>query len=257
MSLAKVDQIGRTLVVTNQNAGKRGALSPDLYDALNKGLTRANDPEIRAVILTSEGDFFCSGGDLNTLQSRSDLSLEERRAKVQELHDIIARIRACPVPVIAAVEGGAAGAGLSLALACDLLVAATGAKFTASYVKAGVVPDAGLTSALARMIPRQLANEMCLLARTVTADRFAELGVANALVGKGRALTEAHAIADGLAKGPRMAQGVIKGLVSAAYETPEAAQLEAEREAMIRAVVDTEAQIGIAAFLNKQTPEYP
>jgi len=151
MTLARLEEHGRTLVVVNANASKRGALSPDLYRVINEALTRANDTHIRAIILASEGGFFCSGGDLNTLKERSSLSLEERRAKVQELHDLIAGLRACPVPVIAAVEGGAAGAGLSLALACDMLIAAEGAQFTASYVKAGVVPDAGLTSALARL----------------------------------------------------------------------------------------------------------
>lgn len=257
MSLARVEHHGPTLHVVNANAGKRGALSPDLYVAINEGLARARESDIRAIILTSEGGFFCSGGDLNTLKSRSKLSLEERRGKVQELHDLITGLRTCPVPVIAAVEGGAAGAGASLALACDLLVAAKGALFTASYVKAGVVPDAGLTSALARMLPRQLAMEMCLLAKLVTAERMAELGVVNALTEQGAALPEAQAIASQLAQGPRKAQGVIKGLVSRAYEQDEISQLDAEREAMIRAIADTEAQIGIAAFLDKRKPEYP
>lgn len=257
MTLARVEEHAATLLVVNANSGKRGALSPDLYDAINQALIRATDPKVRAIVLTSEGGFFCSGGDLNTLRDRSTLSLEDRRDKVQDLHDLIAGIRACPVPVIAAVEGGAAGAGLSLALACDLLVAGDDAVFTASYVKAGVVPDAGLTSAMSRMLPRQMAMEMCLLAKPVAADRLAGLGVVNALVPKGGALIEAQRIADALAKGPRKAQGIIKALVSGAYETNEAEQLDAEREAMIRAVAQPEAQIGIAAFLNKRKPDYP
>ena len=257
MTLARLEEHGRTLVVVNANASKRGALSPDLYRVINEALTRANDTHIRAIILASEGGFFCSGGDLNTLKERSSLSLEERRAKVQELHDLIAGLRACPVPVIAAVEGGAAGAGLSLALACDMLIAAEGAQFTASYVKAGVVPDAGLTSALARMLPRQLVSEMCLLARPVSAERLAELGVVNTRVPMGAALATAHELAAAFARGPRTAQGTIKRLIGQAYEVDEATQLDAEREAMIRAVVDTEAQIGIAAFLEKRKPEYP
>lgn len=255
MSLARVDQHGKTLVIINANAARRGALSLDLYDAITQALDRASDPSIRAIVFASEGGFFCSGGDLNTLQDRGTFSLEERRENIQVLHDVILGIRKCPVPIIAAVEGGAAGAGLSLALACDMIVAAPGAKFTASYVKAGVVPDAGLTSALSRMIPRQLANEMCLLARSVTAERLADLGVVNLVAGD--PLLEAHQLADAFAKGPRKAQGIIKGLVSGAYETTEIEQLEAEREAMIRAVVDTEAKIGIAVFLDKKTPEYP
>lgn len=255
MTLAHVQQHGSTLIIMNANPTRRGALSPDLYAAILEALKRAKDPKVRAIILASEGGFFCSGGDLNTLKERSGLSLEERRAKVQQLHDLVAGLRAAPVPIIAAVEGGAAGAGLSLALACDMIVAAQGAKFTASYVKAGVVPDAGLTSALSRMLPRQLVSEMCLLARSVTAERMADLGVVNLI--SDDPLAEAQALADTFAKGPRKAQGIIKDLVSSAYELSETQQLEAEREAMIRAVVDTEAQIGITAFLSKQTPEYP
>lgn len=257
MTLAHVEQRGRALVVMNTNSAKRGALSPDLYAALRSATQKAHDPQIRAIVLAAEGGFFCSGGDLNTLKERSTLSIEERRARVQDLHALIAGLRACPVPVIAAVEGGAAGAGLSLALAADLLVSAEGAKFTAAYVKAGVVPDAGLTSALSRMLPRQLVSEMCLLAQTVTAERFHALGVVNSLVPEGAALKEALGIADRLAQGPRQAQGTIKRLVGQAYETSEAEQLDAEREAMIRAVVETEAKIGITAFLDKQTPKYP
>jgi enoyl-CoA hydratase/carnithine racemase len=255
MSLARVEQEGSTLLIVNANPARRGALSPDLYAAIGEAVNRADDPAVRAVIFASEGGFFCSGGDLNTLKERTRLGLEERRAKVQELHDLVIRLRTCPVPVIAAVEGGAAGAGLSLALACDLLVAAPGSKFVASYVKAGVVPDAGLTSALSRMLPRQLAMEMCLLARSISAERMADLGVVNAV--SDDPLDAARKIAATLATGPRQAQGTIKRLVGQAYEASEHAQLEAEREAMIRAVVDTEAQIGIAAFLDHKMPEFP
>jgi enoyl-CoA hydratase/carnithine racemase len=165
-------------------------------------------------------------------------------------------MRACPVPVIAAIEGGAAGAGLSLALACDLIVAAKDAKFTAAYVKAGLVPDAGLTSAMARLLPRPLAMEMCLMGRPVMASRFAELGAVNRLASPGKAMEEAMALADVLAAGPREAQGVIRGLVAGAYEASEAAQLDAERDAMAAAAGRGEAAEGISAFLEKRPPAY-
>ncbi|AAV94082.1 enoyl-CoA hydratase/isomerase family protein [Ruegeria pomeroyi] len=254
--LARVDDRGDRLVVVNMNGARRGALSPDLYAAIAEAMEQAADPRIRAVILSSEGGFFCAGGDLNVLIERRQLSEAERREKVDLLHDLIRAIRACPVPVIAAVEGGAAGAGASLALACDLLVAAEDAKFTAAYVKAGLVPDAGLTSALARMLPRQLAMEMCLLARPVTAARMADLGVVNVLATPGEAETQAHALADALAQGPRGAQGVIRRLVAEAYEASEAQQLDAERDAMARAAGGDEAAEGIAAFLDKRKPRF-
>ncbi|SDC43811.1 oxepin-CoA hydrolase, alternative type [Ruegeria marina] len=256
MTLARVEDRGDRLVVVNMNSARRGALSPDLYAAIGQAMEKAAEPRIRAVILSSEGGFFCAGGDLNVLMERRQLSEAERRGKVDLLHDLIRAIRGCPVPVIAAVEGGAAGAGASLALACDLLVAAEGAKFTAAYVKAGLVPDAGLTSALARMLPRQLAMEMCLLARPVSAARMADLGVVNVLAAPGEAEAQAHALADALAQGPRGAQGVIRRLVAQAYEVSEAQQLDAERDAMARAAGGDEAAEGIAAFLDKRKPRF-
>ncbi len=256
MALARLEDRGDRLVVVNANPARRGALSPDLYAAIREGLEGAQAPRVRALVLTSEGGFFCAGGDLNTLRSRRELSEAERRAKVDELHDLVRGLRACPVPVIAAVEGGAAGAGLSLALAADLLVAARGARFTAAYVKAGLVPDAGLTAALARSVPRALAAEMCLLGRPVEAERFAALGAVNLLCDAGQAEAEAMALADALARGPRRAQGAIKALVAEAYERSEAEQLDAERDAMARAAGGPEAAEGIAAFLEKRAPDY-
>lgn len=253
---ARIEDKGDRLIIWNGNANKRGALTPALYDCIARVIEMAQQPRIRAVILTSEGNFFCAGGDLNVLIERRKLSEPERRKKVDGLHDLVRAMRASPVPLIAAVEGGAAGAGLSLALACDLIVAAEGAKFTAAYVKAGLVPDAGLTASLARMLPRPLAMEMCLLARPVHAERMHELGAINEVTPPGAALPGALALADLLARGPRAAQGTIRGLVAGAYETSEAAQLDAERDAMAAAAGGDEAAEGIAAFLEKRTPEY-
>lgn len=254
--LARVDDLGDRLVVVNMNVTKRGALSPDLYAAIKDAVLQAEDPRISAVILASEGGFFCAGGDLTVLIERRKLSEAERREKIEALHDVIRAIRAAPVPVIAAVEGGAAGAGASLALACDLIVAADDASFTASYVKAGLVPDGGLTAALARLVPRALAMEMCLLARPVSAQRMADLGALTTLAAPGAALDEAHALAAALARGPRAAQGVIRDLVASAYEQDPAQQLEAERRAMAHAQGGAEAAEGIAAFLEKRKPEF-
>ncbi len=253
---ARMDDLGDRAVVVNMNPERRGALSQDLYDAIQAALELAKEPRIRAVLLTSEGGFFCAGGDLNVLIERRGLSEDERRAKVNNLHDLISGLRDCPVPVIAAVEGGAAGAGLSLALAADLIVASYGAKFTAAYVKAGLVPDGGLTASLARMLPRPLAMEMCLLGRPVTAGQMAALGAVNQVVAPQRVLGAAHSLADALAQGPRAAQGTIRHLVSSAYEAAETAQLDAECAAMARAAGGEEAGEGIAAFLEKRAPQF-
>ncbi len=254
--LARLDDLGDRAVVVNMNGARRGALSPDLYEAINAAVKLAEQPRIRAILLTSEGGFFCAGGDLNVLIERRGLSEAQRRGKVDELHGLIRGLRAAPVPVIAAVEGGAAGAGLSLALAADLIVAEAGAKFTAAYVKAGLVPDGGLTSSLSRILPRPLAMEMCLLARPVTAERMADLGAVNLVVPADEVLSAAHGLADRLAKGPPEAQRVIRHMMAEAYETTEAAQLDRERDAMAQAAAASEAGEGISAFLEKRAPRF-
>ncbi|MEO9819487.1 MAG: enoyl-CoA hydratase family protein [Paracoccaceae bacterium] len=253
---ARLEDAGDRVIIWNGNASRRGALSPELYTAIQDALNLAQDKRIRAIILTSEGDFFCAGGDLNVLIARRELSEEDRREKVDDLHDLVRGIRASPVPVIAAVKGGAAGAGASLALACDFIVVEAGAKFTAAYVKAGLVPDAGLTAALARLVPRPLAMEMCVLARPVTAERMHALGAVNAVVDAREVMTSAHALADAIAAGPRTAQGVIRSMVAQAYDVTEAAQLDTERDAMARAAGGPEAAEGIAAFLEKRAPKF-
>ena len=99
MTLARVDDLGDRLVIVNMNVTRRGALSPDLYDAINDAVARAVDPHIRAIILTAEGGFFCAGGDLNLLIERRTLPENERRNKVDLLHDLVRGIRACPMRI--------------------------------------------------------------------------------------------------------------------------------------------------------------
>ena len=251
----RIEDKGDRLIVWNR-AEKRGALSPELYEAILSAAEIARDTRVRALVLAGDGPFFCAGGDLNVLIERRALPEAERHDKIAALHEMIVALRTSPVPVIAAIEGGAAGAGLSIALACDLIVAGAGAKFTAAYVKAGLVPDGGLTAALARAVPRQLAMEMCLLGRPVSAKMFARLGIVADLVPDGEALEAALRLSDTFATGPREAQGVIRTLVGEAYETSEAAQLEAEQVAMARAQGSAEAGEGIAAFLEKRAPKF-
>ena len=125
------EMTGACLTIWNCNPTMRNALSPEYYQGLLDGLSRAaTDPSIAAVVLAGEGGFFCSGGDLNTLKLRREMSEEERRTQIENLSKIIRTIKECPKPVIAAVEGGAAGAGLSIAMACDMVLAGESAKFT-------------------------------------------------------------------------------------------------------------------------------
>ncbi|SIS64956.1 Enoyl-CoA hydratase [Roseivivax lentus] len=255
MSLAYLEERGDRLVVVNDNAAKRNALSPDLYATLAEAAARAEDPRITSVTLWGKGGFFCAGGDLTMLATRRDLPEDARKARIEELHRLIRAIRASPVPWIAAVEGGAAGAGASFAFACDFVLAARGARFTAAYVKAGLTPDGGLTSTLSERLPRALVSEMLLLGTPVPAERLAELGAINGLTAEGGSLAAAMDLADCIAAGPAATQSRIKRLI-ASTDQPFADQLDAERDAMAAAVAAPEAAEGIGAFLDKRRPDF-
>lgn len=255
--LVRIERDGAALLVTNNNPTRRNALTPEFYAGLTDALAQAADnPEIACVIVTGAGDFFCAGGDLNVLQKRREMPFEERRDNIGKLHDLIRAIRACPKPVIAAVEGGAAGAGLSIALACDLVVAAKASKFTVAYVKVGLTPDGGATSFLSEALPRQLVNEMCLFGDPVGAERLYAAGAINRMVEPGMALDEARMLAERFAQGPEQSMARIKYLVSRAKGSKLDAQLDRECDAMAEALGGNEAAEGTSAFLAKRKPDY-
>lgn len=255
--LAYCEDLGDRLVVVNANASKRNALSPEYYSVLLDALELAGaQSRITSVVLRSDGGFFCSGGDLTLLASRRDLPLDQRLRKVEDLHDVIRAVMDCPKPVIAAVEGGAAGAGMSLAFACDFIVAEREAKFTVAYVKAGLVPDGGLTSLLSASLPRAMLMQMALLGQPVLATRLFELGALSQLVEKGEMVAAVTALGDQLSIGASVTQGAIKKLVNTAQKAPVREQMDAERDAMARAVAAPEAEEGIRAILGKRAPDF-
>lgn len=255
--LAHCEDHGDRLIVVNSNPSKRNALSPDLYRVLVDSLDlAAREPRITSVILRGEGGYFCAGGDLGLLATRRDLPRDQRLARIEELHAVIRAVLNCPKPVIAAVEGGAAGAGVSLAFACDMIVADRDATFTVAYVKAGLVPDGGLTSTLAAHLPRELVMRMALLGEPVTAERLFSLGAISQIEPAGNVVPAALALADRLGAGPSAAQGRIKALVNSAHTSSRLDQMNAERDAMADAIATPEAAEGIAAFLEKRRPDF-
>lgn len=256
-SLAYIEDLGDRLVVVNANTSKRNALSPEYYDVVHKAMQlAASESRITSVVLRGEGGFFCSGGNLKILASRRDLPRDERLSKIEDLHDVIRAIMACPKPVIAAIEGGAAGAGVSLAFACDLVLAEKDAKFTVAYIKAGLVPDGGLTSLLSAVLPRPMLMHMALLGQPVMATRLYELGALSQLVPTGEMLVAMTALGDRLSEGASTTQGVVKRLVNGAIDTPIAQQMDAERDAMADAVIAPEAVEGIDAVLSKRPANF-
>ena len=248
---------GAVLVLSNNNPGARNALSPGFYAALTTALSdAAADPTVGAIVLTGEGGHFCSGGDLRQLAQRRELPIAERRAKLEGMHDLIRALRDCPKPVIAAVEGAAAGAGLSLALACDMLVAARNAVFSVAYVKVGLTPDGGVTAFLAEFVSRQVLTELCLTGERLSGERLHALGAVNRLTDPGQALAQAIALATQVAAGPDLAMARIKALCRSAYVQTLDEQLEHEAQWMVRSQETEESREGIGAFLEKRQPDF-
>jgi enoyl-CoA hydratase/carnithine racemase len=248
---------GAVLVLSNNNVAARNALSMAFYDALSKALHEAAlDSSVRAIVLTGEGGHFCAGGDLRQLVQRRELSAPERRARLECLHDLVRTLRDCPKPVIAAVEGAAAGAGLSLAMACDLLVAAKNAVFSVAYVKVGLTPDGGATAFLSECVSRQVLTELCLTGAPVSGERLHALGAVNRLVESGQALHTALALAAEVSKGPPQAMARIKNLCRMAMRNSLEDQLELEAQFMVEAMASEESLEGIQAFLDKRTPDF-
>ena len=241
---------GAVLVLTISNPSARNAMHPSLYRTATQLLrAAAQDKAVRAIVLTGEGEHFCGGGDVKRLAEQRLRPREEQLGHLDALHDWVMAMHDAPQPVIAAVEGAAAGGGFSLCLGCDLIVAAEDARFVMSYVKLALSPDGGGSDSLARALPPQAALELLLDGGVCTAQRLQAWGVVNRVVPHGDALATALAWARQLAAGPFEAQARIKQLVHAARGRSRRAQLDAERDAFVASLYSDECGDGIAAFL--------
>ncbi len=248
---------GEVLVLVNNNPARRNALSPEFYAAFTQALRDAHDDAATgAVVLAGAGGFFCAGGDLNLLATRRDMAPEDRRERLELLHGTVRAIRDCAKPVVAAVEGGAAGAGMSLALACDLLVASSDAFFAVTYVRVGLTPDGGITSFLSEFVSRQVLAELCLTGERIPAGRLHALGAVNRLVDPGSAEAQAIELAARIAQGPARANASIKALCRQAHAATLDAQLDLEAAHMVRAQGDDEAAEGIGAFFARRPADF-
>lgn len=259
MSEAKLTQRreGRVLILTLDNPAQRNALGPGMYTGGIEAFDLvAKDKSIGAVILTGRDGTFCAGGNLNRLNENRKKTNEFQREAMNALLNWVRAIRSCEVPVIAVVEGAAAGAGCSIALSCDLIVSAEDAVFALSYVKVGLNPDGGATTFLARALPPQLASEILFEGGKITPQRLHQAGVVNRLTPSGQALEVALVWAEKLANGPRAAMGRAKKLLEEAYGDDLSGQLDREADAFVDALHHDEAGEGIAAFLEKRKPDF-
>jgi enoyl-CoA hydratase/carnithine racemase len=248
---------GAALILTIRDPATRNTLSPQVYAAGVEALNTADgDDALRAVVLRGDGAHFCAGGDLQRLSASRSGPAEAVAASVDRFHAFAQALRECRKPVIAAVEGHAAGGGCSLALACDLIVAAEGARFTMSYGRAGLSPDGGGTYHLAQALPRALVLQMLWLPEPMTSRQWHTLGLVNAVTGDGEALAEALQWVERLSRMAPNAVASAKALVEHARSRTLPQQLDAERGHLVRNLLHDNAGEGLRAFFEKRAPRF-
>ena len=220
----------------------------------------AEDRGARVVLLRGEGAHFCAGGDITMFGELIRLPPEERRKllyqTVDALHPLLVRLRHMPKPVVAAVQGAAAGFGLSLVLAADLALAAEDAVFTCGYIHLGTSPDGGMTAILPAMVGLKRATELMLLGDRFDAVRALELGIVNRIVAPDRLVAEAEALAERLAAGPSEAQARTKALIQTSLGEALDAQLRREAENFAACAATDDFAEGVRAFLAKRRPAF-
>src|SRR6478609_3314274 len=234
---------------------------PDVYNALNDAITYelqdalkavAKDATARVVVLTGEGKAFCSGQDLKAASG------QEKRSFIDSLHKrynpIVRAMRTLPKPIICRLNGVAAGAGCSLALACDMIIAAEEATLIEVFINIGLVPDSGSSYFLPRLVGMAKAFELCALGSKVTAKEAVELGLINKVVPSAELDATVKGYTDYFAAAPTKSIGLIKKMLSKAATSTLDEMLEYEAYCQEIAGQTHDYKEGVAAFLEKRKP---
>jgi 2-(1,2-epoxy-1,2-dihydrophenyl)acetyl-CoA isomerase len=226
-------------------------LARALADAL-AGLSQ-DHAGVRAVVLEGAGRAFCAGGDLACLRADPQPAAREL---IEALHEAILRLDALPLPVLACLHGTVAGAGVSLALACDLAIAADDAQFNLAYVNIGASCDGSASWSLPRVVGLRRAMEIALLGETFDAPTALRLGLVNRVVPAADLASEAARLAQRLADGPTVALGAMKRLLRDSPQRALPQQLEAEQAAFLQCAATSDFRGALDAFAAKQRPRF-
>lgn len=238
---------------------------PDRFNAMNLEMSRelmslaiecGENPEIRAVLLTGAGKAFCAGGDLPSFRATGDGLARHVKEMTTYLHAAISRFAWMAPPLVVAVNGVAAGAGFSLALAADLAVAAQSARFTMAYTRAGLSPDGSSSYYLPRLVGLRRAMELSLTNRQLSAEEALDWGIVNRVVADEACLEQAEALAVELAGGATRAYGAVKKLLAMSFGDSLEGQLERETRSIAEMAHTADAREGIEAFCEKRPPSF-
>jgi 2-(1,2-epoxy-1,2-dihydrophenyl)acetyl-CoA isomerase len=248
---------GAVVTLTMNRPERLNALVTTLSQGLQDALRRiAGDASIGAVVLTGAGRAFCAGGDVQAMAGRTEIPLTERAAMVRNSAEASRLLAEMPQVTIAAVNGVAAGAGMSLALACDMRIFGESGRFTTAFVKMGLASDLGGAFFLRRLVGSAKARELFLLGDMIDAARALHLGIAGQVVPDADLAATASALAKRLAEGPRVSHGHLKRLLAAAETTPLAAWLDQEAFAQAACAQTADHREAVRAFAEKRPPRF-
>ena len=243
--------------VTLNRPDRLNALDHDLAKALAETFENLDrDPALRAVTLTGAGRAFMAGGDIAVFKSAGTDAPEVIGALIAMFHRTIRAIRRLNAPVIAGVHGAAAGGGLGLALACDIVIASEDASFVPAYTRLGTNPDGGTTWTVTRLLGPQRAFEWLMLGEPKDARTAEKAGLVNRVVPRDALAAEVDALARRIAAGPATAYASLKRLVDQAPYTPLDRQLDSERDGFVKAAGTRDFQEGVRAFLERRQPRF-
>jgi enoyl-CoA hydratase len=250
--LVRIDRRERVSVVSLDDPDTRNSLSPRMLSEIVVALEAADaDPEVRCIVLAGADRVFAAGADIRMLAEAgaNDMYLGERRAQ----WDAIRRVR---TPTVAAVSGACLGGGLELALSCDLLLCSRRSKFGLPETQLGLIPGAGGTQLLTRVVGTALAMDVILSGRVLDGEQAVAAGLASRALPEESWLKDAIAVAAEIAARPPLAQLLAKESVRRALDLPLEAGIEAERRAFAMVLGSDDAREGLAAFLEKRPPSW-
>jgi enoyl-CoA hydratase/carnithine racemase len=247
----------RIATLTIDRPDVKNALGPEEWQALATLATLAgDDPDVRVLVVTGAGGVFSAGGDLKSMPERLELARHVRRANLLADAQVVTTFRALGKPIIAMIEGVAVGAGLSLALACDVRIAASTAKLGAVFHKIGLTGDFGILWLLERAVGPTRAMDLLMSAELVDGTRAEAIGLVSRVVAPERLVEETYAYAARLAAGPPIAMAFTKRGLHLALERDLGEMLAWEADAQATCSKTADVREGVAAFLAKRKPNY-
>ena len=243
-------------IALNRPKAANGLNSQLAFDLREASKICDTGSDIRAVILTANGRFFCAGGDIKHMASQGDNVGVAIKNLADDLHMAISTFARMEAPIIIAVNGMAAGAGFSLALAGDIVIASEAAGFTMAYTKAGLSPDGSSSYFLPRLVGLRRAQELMLTNRTLTASEALEWGIVTQVVPHDELISSAREIALRLAAGSRGANAAVKKLLLTSFTNSLETQMELEGREISSRAISPDGREGIAAFTEKRSPKF-